>query len=574
MNASAQPPDGAAAPESGRKGTQQPWRPRTPPIADEPHQSSLPRSVYETLRRLLTQARRILGFGVMRASVSLRNLSGEPIRARASLSRAQIEERYEYSQEISLNADVHETKEPAGLIKLTLPYDGEKYFTRQAYRDVVGARRGGASPADEAVIGFLALTGYEATDLEDPLDLQVNYGSIPIRVPLPEARGPNEAEQIIAGDNACMISQRYRPVASKIVPVHVDIELDDPDTAESHDEAPPRQRRVESASNLSALQANRAVVIRRSPERQLDFVPDLWLCLTVRLHLPRDLAQGAEAKVTKVFISWPTHTSLSSLTLRADGVPRIRYNPEQEHDGLRGGLEWSGVPLANEAAGPIPQSGGNAEDSEDEIISLKTSEMVLAISNPGDLYKQEKLSGRVEVTVNRLLSGMDARLYDATGRQCQPRRSELKLQSTVTTEFSLPLYDAFARRMMSPYQWLYFDEVIPSEMRIDDIKMALRNRGFRSVSLEGDPENCCIIADRVHGPDQLRLTLYIKGERYKARRERSVPGGMTYRTSVDSGDLRIYVYGSLRAESKPVVREINALRRALRERFDRLPAGR
>ena len=141
MNASAQPPDGAAAPESGRKGTQQPWRPRTRPTADESLQNSLPRSVGETLRRLLTQARRILGFGVMRASVSLRNLSGEPIRARASLSRAQIEERYEYSQEISLNADVHETKEPAGLIKLTLPYDGEKYFTRQAYRDVVGAAR-------------------------------------------------------------------------------------------------------------------------------------------------------------------------------------------------------------------------------------------------------------------------------------------------------------------------------------------------------------------------------------------------------------------------------------------------
>jgi hypothetical protein len=49
---------------------------------------------------------------------------------------------------------------------------------------------------------------------------------------------------------------------------------------------------------------------------------------------------------------------------------------------------------------------------------------------------------------------------------------------------------------------------------------------------------------------------------------------MTYRTAVDSGELRIYVYGSLRAESGPVVHEINALRRALHERFDRLPAGR
>ena len=193
---------------------------------------------------------------------------------------------------------------------------------------------------------------------------------------------------------------------------------------------------------------------------------------------------------------------------------------------------------------------------------------------PGDLYKQDILSGRVEVTVNRLLSCMDARLYDATGKQCQSRRPELKLKSIVTTEFSLPLGDAFHRRMMSPYQWLYFDEVIPSAMRIDDIMMALRNRGFKPFVRTGDPENCFIVADRAHGPDRLRLALYVRGERYKARRERSVPGGMTYRTAVDSGELRIYVYGSLRAESGPVVHEINALRRALHERFDRLPAGR
>lgn len=575
MNASAQPPDGAATSENNRKGAQRPWRPRTQPTGDVPVQHSVPRSAYEAVRRLLTQVRRLLGFGVMRASVPLRNLGGEPIRARACLSSAQIEEHYEYSQEISLNADVHETKEPAGLIKLTVPYDGEKYFTRQAYRDVTGARRGGASPEDEAVIGFLALTGYETTDLEDPLGLQANYGSIPIRVPLSEPLGPDEAEKIIPGDNACMLSQTYRPVGPNIVPVRVDIELDDPDTAQSHDESLPPQRHVGSASNLSAFQAERAVVIKRSPERQLDFVPDLWLRLTVRLHLPRDLAHGVQAKITKVFISWPTHTSLNSLALRAEGAPTLRYNPEQEHDGLKGGLEWAGVPLASEAGGPIPESIHNAEGSEDEITTLNSGAMVLSISTPGDLYKQEKLSGCIEVTVNRLLSGMDARLYDATGRQCQPRRPELKLESTITTEFSLPLYDAFAQRIMSPYQWLYFDEVIPSEMRIDDIKMALRNRGFRSILVDGvDPQNCCIIADRVHGPDQLRLTLYVKGERYKARRERSVPGGMTYRTSVDSGELRIYVYGFLRAESKPVVREINALRRALRERFDRLPAGR
>jgi len=491
---------------------------------------------------------------MMRASAPLRNWSGEPIRSRARLESAEIEERYRYSQEISLNADIRQIAKPAGLIKLVLPYDGDKYFTRQAYRDVVGARRGGASPADEAIVGFLALTGYEKTGLEGPLGLQANYGSVPVRVRLPAPPGPGEADQLLVDGSACVVSQEYWPEPPRVVPVQIEIDLDDPDTA-------------------AASAETRTEAIKKSPERQLDFEPDLWLRVTVRLNLPRTQVAGVKAEVSKFFMSWPTHTSLSSLTLYAAGRPQLRYNPEQEHEGRKGSLEWSGVPMALDGAGSVAEDADTSDGSEDEIVTLSSRRMTLSISRPGDLYKQENLIGRVEVTVNRLLSSMDARLYDATGKQCQSRRPELKLKSIVTTEFSLPLDEAFHRRIMSPYQWLYFDEVIPSTMRIDDIMMALRNRGFKPLA-RGDPENCFIAAERAHGPDRLRLTLYVRGERYKARRERSVPGGMTYRTSVDSGELRIYVYGALLRESAPVVHEINALRRALHERFDRLPAGR
>jgi hypothetical protein len=49
---------------------------------------------------------------------------------------------------------------------------------------------------------------------------------------------------------------------------------------------------------------------------------------------------------------------------------------------------------------------------------------------------------------------------------------------------------------------------------------------------------------------------------------------MTYRTDLESGELRIYVYGWLAGNSCPVVHEVNALREALRERFDRMSARR
>lgn len=518
----------------------------------------------------------------MHASAPLRrNRSGEPIRARAWLESARIEEQYGYRQEISLNADVCEVGEPEGRINLVLPYDGDKYFTRQACDDVRAARRDGAGPADQGIVGFLALTDYEKTDLEGPLGLLDNYGSVPIEVRLPAPPAPGEADQLLTDTSACVISQKYRPEEPRIVPVHIDVELDDPDTAETL-RLPAGRSGRDGISDVEARRAVRVSVIESSPERQLDFGPNLWLRVTVRLHLPRMQATGVEAKVSKVFMSWPTHTSLTSLTLHANGRAQLRYNPEQEHEGHKGGLEWSGVPMTLAAvqgadstyAFDSPEDGSGDRDIKDQVITLSSGEMTLAIANPGDLYKQEELSGRIEVTVNRLLSGMDARLYDATGKPCHSRRPWLKLKSTVTTKFSLPLDDAFARRTMSPYQWLYFDEVIPSEMRIDDIIVALRNRGFKVLVHGRSPESCSIMAHRVHGPDRLQLALYVKGEKYKARRERSVPGGMTYRTSVDSGELRLYVYGSLRGESKPVIQEVNALRRALRERFDRLPAGR
>jgi hypothetical protein len=535
------------------------------------------------LQWLAARIRRLVAFAVMNAVAPLRNRSGEPTYARARVESAKIEEKYEYRQEISLNADVSAVGNPAGLIKIVLPYDGDEFFTRDAYADVGAARHGNADAADEAVVGFLALTDYEKTDLEGHLGLQGNFGSVPIAVRLPSLPDSGETDQLISDNSECVISQEYQPEPLKIVPVRIDMELDDPDTAEDPDR-PQRPSEVDGIADLLARWLERIEAIGKAPERQLDFEPGLWLRVTVRLHLPRGQAEGVEAKVSKVSMSWPTHTSLTSLELHAEGHSSLRYNPEQEHDGRMGGLEWSDVPIAFVGEHRAAESMRTADESEaededpeskKELVTLTSGEMTLSISNPGDFYTQGTLSGRIEVTVNRLLSGMDARLYDAAGRPYPARRSRLKLTSVVTTEFSLPLDDAFVRRAMSPYQWLYFDEVIPSTLRLDDIVMALRNRGFTVSSVRNlDPEDCCINAQRVQGPDVLRLQVYVRGERYKARRERSVDGVVTYRTAVASGDLRLYVYGSLRGESKPVVQEINALRRALRERFDRLPAGR
>jgi hypothetical protein len=70
------------------------------------------------------------------------------------------------------------------------------------------------------------------------------------------------------------------------------------------------------------------------------------------------------------------------------------------------------------------------------------------------------------------------------------------------------------------------------------------------------------------------LVLYVEGISHRATRDSQVPGGVTYRSDLDSGEMRIYVRGRLRKNSQPVIQEMNALRRALHERFDHLPARR
>ncbi len=502
---------------------------------------------------------RFLGFGLMRTSVPLRTVtrSGEPIYARARLESARIEERYYNRQQISLNPSSEVRRDSTGRIKIVLPYDGEKYFTRQAHLDVVRAWHLGADPNAGALVGFLALTGYDSTDLGSRLSLEEHHGSVPIEVLLPPVSGPHETDPLLADDSSCVVSYDYRPshrTGRPVIPVGISLDLDDPDTAE-----------------IPRLPESIAAGLYISITRQVDFKPDLALRMVVQLTMPRELAIGAQAAVSEVFIRWPTRTSLRTLDLYVDGQEhQLRYNPERAS---AGGLEWRNIPMIAE---PEPVGG--------DIRVFRSPPMLLSIPTPGDLYRQNTLDGEVEVTVNRLLSGTNARLFDATGRPC--RRPELELESIISTEFSLTLDDAFTRRRRSPHQQMHFGEVIPSAMRIDDIMTALRNQGFTVRSFASndatgadsrpaaDPRLWWLSAKRTHGPDTLSLLLCVEGRRYRTRRERQVQGGMAYNTMVDSGDLELYVYGFLPGDSKAVVQEMNALRRALRERFDRLPARR
>ena len=139
----------------------------------------------------------------MRASASLRTPAQNPgpVFARARLKQARIEEEYFLSQELSQNPDERMEKAPSGHIELTLPYDGHKYFTRQAYRDVSRGRQS-SSRAEQALVGYLALTSYQNTDLDEMLSLGIRYGSVPILVDLDLGSDPAGHDLLLADSRA------------------------------------------------------------------------------------------------------------------------------------------------------------------------------------------------------------------------------------------------------------------------------------------------------------------------------------------------------------------------------------
>jgi hypothetical protein len=72
----------------------------------------------------------------------------------------------------------------------------------------------------------------------------------------------------------------------------------------------------------------------------------------------------------------------------------------------------------------------------------------------------------------------------------------------------------------------------------------------------------------------MQMWLFIEGKRYTTERQTEVPGGQTFTSTFESGELKVYMRGELPSDSRGLTEEMNALQMALRDRFERLRAKR
>ena len=476
-------------------------------------------------------------------------MNTKAVHARAQLESLKLTETYFYESTISRNPSTLPGSIPTGSIEGMVPYDGCHCFTRQAERDVAHQADGDSSGALDALIGYLALRDHRRTNLADVVDLGEHYGSIPLRVPV---RGKHtDHPGFLGGDrHACRIAYEYLPQWPETIPVNIDIQLWDEDTLSVLDgdistEAG-RRRLGDAAAQIA---------------QQVSFRRNLLITSRVTIEVPNGSGSHAEPRVARMALGWPTITSFRALRLdvgEVQAVP-VMFNPQTRR------LEWTNVPMT--ALARAPGADGR---------SYSTEAMHLLMGYPGELYQESALEGEVEIEIpGQLLSGLDARLFNALGEHTKGPR--LAIRTRVVTRFRLVLDEAFSRRRLSPYQHLYFDEVIPDAMRIADVRTALVDRGFRlvDVPVPGRNEITQVLwAERQEGPDIMTLVVFVEGRRHEAERETQVQGGQTYRSTSESGELKVYIRGEMPGNSRRLIQEMNALQTALHERFEHLRARR
>lgn len=475
--------------------------------------------------------------------------------ARANMESLEFVETYIYEKNISKNPYLRGLQVPTGRIEAQVPFDGYCTFPRQARDDIehqIGSRSSTAGL--EAKIGHLALTDFGRTDLKSVLNLSDRCGSVPVAIPL-SGGGLESLDQLGHDRYAGIVYFDYAPCPPEVIPIDIDLSLWDEESLSNPD------GEIFAESNS---QGSESFTVRIKTQER--FLRSLLIQITGRVFLPAGfLPEDAKPTISRISLGWPSITSLRGLRLLV-GIADAKREVPIRYDPVTRCLEWLHIPLIR------------AAKSEGMSSQLFESEpMQLSIDHPGELYQQTALDGAMEIEVpGRLLSGLKMALFDSLGARITT--IEPKLTTKLQVYYKLVLNEAFARRILSPYQHLHFQEIVPDEMRIADLKNALVDRGFRILgefSLARGKETQHILkAERPEAPDPLQFTVLVAGIHQEAERQTQFNGGQIYTSKVQSGDIRVYVRGELRGNSRRLIQEMNAFQAALRVLFPQVRARR
>ncbi len=488
------------------------------------------------------------------------------IYARGCPERVSLKETYTYKLELSQNRVIGISTAPVGQLEILVPYDGRHYFTREACADVE-AQLNGINPDDgaEAQVGHVLLANYDKTDLKDVLDLGEHYDTVAIRVPV-VSDSINKPEQLYSDQEAALIVHEYRPRAPDVTPITVRLDITDEDSFTQLFRAVKEKSLTDWAE------------LKKQLAQQINFNHWLVLHLQVSLAIPSSMPESIAPRIARVSLDWPTMTSFRTFNLKVDVAegekpPALRYNP------VKACIEWEDVKLAPIEA-PSSTNGNEQAMMAPKARRFSSRATRLLVNHPGEFYQRLLLKGAIELEIKDfLLSGVEMRVFDGSGLHVDAKRCANERITRIIIEVEQVLDDAFAQRKFFPYQQRVFEEVIPDQIRLADIRGALLDYGFqinKELPIADTPEvlRHVLQAERAEEQYTMELLVLVDGEHYIAERQTELPGGQIYASRVTSGELTVHMLGTMTGSTKELIRRMNAIQNALYERFARLRAKR
>ena len=105
-------------------------------------------------------------------------------------------------------------------------------------------------------------------------------------------------------------------------------------------------------------------------------------------------------------------------------------------------------------------------------------------------------------------------------------------------------------------------------MRVEDIKTLFEDQGFKHKTLELNPMTRYLIEGRrQEGAGELVLWMLVEGTRSQTTRQKEIPGGETFTTRLETGNMVIHLRGQLQGDSGRLVGVMNEIQTLLKERF-------
>ena len=479
--------------------------------------------------------------------------------ARAIPEKVLVEERYRVRQEVSRNPDISLEHDASGIIRVELPYDGDRHVTRRTLDDIDHwtdrhSPRRGAAPFGEALegrIGHLVVSDHQDTNIAAVTGCTGRTIAVPLSVPFRSSQLKNE-HALLADRFVFRREIAYAPAAGrpKVIPVRLRVEVIDPGSVTVQEIQPDDAVRQSDEYMTFRNYLEMRIVVHVAMHNRKNWDPPRPVLRRMTLSLPSGLTLALSSVV---------------VTDEEDGRRLlVQQNPAE------GCLEWFDVPFL-------------ISDVKEESRSYRSPCMIARIYQPGELFREPELVVCADVEADGvLLSGADARLFDARGEHVQGRGNPLTVRSRVAVETTVVLDDAFAKRTVRPQLKFHFDEVIPGRARARDVVAALvdlqfevpKQRFFDEKIMKTATGIAAFEATRGDPDDAIRLYIYVTGRRHRTERQSQHPGGRRFTSKLDTGDMTLVVYGEAPRDARELIQDVNALQLGLRERFRRMRAQR